>query len=131
MAKKKLQLAMDELRVQDKKLVEALDAIEEFEAEAAPVKEKRAEASRPYNVALKGLSDQYDVPQLHTTVADRETVIVEKLKDRLFDGAQIRVGGYVITVKQIDTIEEVKHGKGWRLAKPLRVDADGEGDAEE
>ena len=131
MAKKKLQLALDDLRVTDKRLVEALDAIEEFEIEAFPVKEERAEAARPFNVALKGLSDQYGVPELRTIAAERETAIVEKLKDKLFDGAQIRVGGYVIVVKQIDTIESVKHGKGWRLGKPLHVDADGEGDAEE
>ena len=57
---------------------------------------------------------------------------MEKVKDRLYDGAQVRVGGYVLTVVEIDTMEKVTRGKGWRFKAPLHVeDVDGEEDEED
>ena len=131
--KKKLQLALSTINVQDKKLVDALDALEEYATEAEPVLEARATASKPFNVSLKALREDYEVPQKNATVAEREAAILEKYKDRLADGAQIRVGGYVLTVVEYDQMDEVTHRKAFKLKKPMRIeDVGGEdGDPDE
>ncbi len=128
MAAKKLQHSLDEIRVQDKRLVDALDNIEAFETRVFPIKDERAEKSRPFNTRIKGIAEEMGVSESQATASEREALILEKVKDRLFDGAQIRVGAYVIAVVEIDTMEEVKRGKGWKLKKPLKVDADGDGE---
>ena len=128
-AKKRLQLALNTINVQDKKLVDALDVLEEYEAEAEPVLTKRAEASKPFNVVLKGMREEYEVTYQNATVAEREAVILEKYKDRLVDGAQIRVGGYVLAVVEYQQMDEVTHRKAFKFTKPLLVeDVDGEED---
>ena len=127
--KRKLQLALNTINVQDKKLVDALDGLEEYEAEAEPVLTSRAEASKPFNETLKDMRAEYEVTQKNATVAEREAVILEKYKDRLADGAQIRVGGYVLTVIEYDQMDEVTHRKAFKFKKPVLVeDVDGEED---
>lgn len=129
MAKKRLQGTLDEFRVQDKRLVEALDALEDMDERLRPLREAAAEATRTFRVQIKAIREEDGEADLKTLIAEREQVIIEKLKDRLYDGAQVRVGGYVIEVRQVDTIEKVEHGKGWRMRKPMRI-ADEEGDEE-
>lgn len=131
-ARKRLQLAFDTIHVQDKKLVEALDTLEEYTAAAEPILQKRAEASKPFNAALKREREAFDVAEQNAIVAEREAVILEKYKDRLTDGAQIRVGGYVLAVVEYDQMDEVTHRKAFKLKKPLRIeDGVGEEDGRE
>ena len=129
MPKKKLQMALDTIHVTNKKLVEALDNIEEFETATAPLREQRADASRPFGLRIKALANEYGVAQSQADAAQQEEIILKRLEksEALVDGAQIRCGAYVLTVKQTVTMEHVEHGVGWKLGKPLHLD-EGEGD---
>ena len=124
---KRLQGSFDELRVTDKRLVEALDLIEGYEIAVAPIKEKRAEATRPFNAQIKRISEDHGLADAQAIAAEREAALLVKLADRLVDGAQIRVGGYIIPVRAVQTIESVEHGMGWKVGRPMRV-SDDDGD---
>ena len=121
MVKRKLQLALNTINVQDKKLIDALDSLEEYATEAEPILEARATSSKPFNV----------VPGKNAVVAEREAAILERYKDKLVDGAQIRVGGYILTVVEYQQMDEVTHRPAFKLKKPLRVDDVGGDDDEE
>lgn len=116
------QRRLGEIEVDDPSLLKDLRTLTELDSRLHPLLEKRRELTAQVDAEIRSMRENYEEGDVKARVAETEANLLVQYKRRIHDGVQLRVGEYVIEVKEYATMEKVEQGKGFRCKRPLLVD---------
>lgn len=103
---------MFDRNVQDKKLNDALEVLQEAKEQTEEARASRLAAQRPFNEEIRAVEKDLDVTTAKATVAERMEALIKK--HDLQGGDRIRVGRFAIGVELYETMEQVVQGEALR-----------------